>query len=132
MCPTQLVLIVDDDPSVRSSLHSLVRSIGCEARTFESGDSLLLSEAGEIAPADCVICDINMPGISGIELQAALCRRGVTIAFIFLSAYLTERVRDAALAGGALCVLEKPADPDLLCRWLVIALERSRSGSTAA
>jgi FixJ family two-component response regulator len=121
MYKTKRVLIVDDDPSARHALYSLVRSTGCHAEMFESGDILLQHPIEKVVLADCVICDINMPGINGIELQRALAQRGYRLAFIFVTAFVNDRTRRAALAGGALCVLEKPFDPEVLCQWLVSA-----------
>jgi FixJ family two-component response regulator len=126
MYETKLVFVVDDDPSARSALHSLVRSVGCNAEMFESGATLLAHSMEKPVLADCIICDINMPGINGVELQNRLVRRGYRIAFIFVTAFMTDHARRAALSGGALCVLEKPTDPDVLCQWLGCAFARGR------
>jgi FixJ family two-component response regulator len=118
MHATKLVLIVDDDASVRASLSSLVRSIGSGANTFDSAETLLALGESEISRANCIICDVNMPGINGIDLQDLLHANGCQVPFIFLTAHFTDALRDMAIAGGALCVLEKPMDPDVLCVWL--------------
>jgi FixJ family two-component response regulator len=118
MHATKRVYIVDDEASVRVSISSLVRSSGFDASTFESGETLLALGVSEISRADCIICDVNMPGINGIDLQALLYKSGCRVPFIFCTAHFTDDMRAAALAGGALCVLEKPVDPDVLCKWL--------------
>jgi FixJ family two-component response regulator len=122
----KLVFIVDDDQSVRASLRSLVRSLGCDAETFGSSEALLSLGEHLILLADCVICDVDLPGISGIELQNVLHKRGYLLDFIFLTAYGADDVCEVALSGGALCVLEKPVDPEALCQWIVSAFEFPR------
>ena len=123
MGQAKLVFIVDDDRSVRSSLRSLVRSLGCDAETFESSEAFLSQGEHLILLADCVICDVDLPGMSGIELQNVLRQRGYLLNIIFLTAYGADDFSEAALSGGALCVLEKPVDPDVLCQWIVSAFE---------
>ena len=112
------IAIVDDDELVRRSMSSLVRSVGLQARTFGSADELL---AMKEATFDCVISDVQMPGMSGLELQQILSRRRNPPPFIVITAH-AKRSRDAALAAGATCFLEKPVDGDQLIMCLEAVL----------
>jgi FixJ family two-component response regulator len=76
------------------------------AKTFASGQHFL--SANGLADTACIVADVQMPGISGIELQQALTAKGLKIPMIFITAYPDERVRDKALDGGAICFLNKP------------------------
>jgi FixJ family two-component response regulator len=85
-----------------------VRSMDLTANMFASGQDFL-SFAGHSDSA-CIVADVQMPGISGIELQQALTARGLKIPMVFITAYPDERVRAKALDGGAICFLNKPFD----------------------
>lgn len=106
------VAIVDDDPAVRASLASLLRSAGLAARCFESGSTLL----AEAAPEDlsCIVTDLHMPGMNGLELQKELACRGWRPKVILMTAYPSDGTRAQALAAGAAAYLAKPVDPDAL------------------
>jgi FixJ family two-component response regulator len=103
-----VISIVDDDASVRTALGSLVRSMDLVARVFASGRDLL--DSPDLHDTDCIIADIQMPEMSGLELQEALNARASKIPMIFVTAFADESVRRQALAGGAVGFLEKPFD----------------------
>jgi FixJ family two-component response regulator len=117
---TPLVSVVDDDKSVRASVGSLVRSIGRTALTFSSAEAFLGSAEAEAT--GCLIADIQMPGMSGIELQETLATQGRRMPIIFITAYPEERIRRQVLAAGALCLLSKPWDSDALVNFIESAL----------
>jgi FixJ family two-component response regulator len=115
------VAVVDDDESVRRALKRLLHSVGVEAETFSSGQSLLdaLSSATPSVPA-CVIADFQMPGIDGLELQRRMIRTGVPI--IFITGNDDPAVREMALAQGAAGYLTKPLDGAVLIRAIQITV----------
>jgi FixJ family two-component response regulator len=113
---TQSVSIVDDDESVRHSVGALVRSLGYTAHAFPSGEDFLNSAAAEAT--DCLVADIQMPGMSGIELQQALATRGSKLPIIFITAFPQDRFRQQVLAAGAVCLLGKPCDGDELANYI--------------
>lgn len=107
-----IVGIVDDDPDVRGSLNSLMRSAGMTPRCFSSAHALLAdADPGALA---CIITDLHMPGMTGLELQAEIGRRGWRQPVIVMTAYPTDQARDQALRAGAAAFLTKPLDPDAL------------------
>ena len=112
MRATRLVAIVDDDPDVRGSLDSLLRSAGLVARGFASAEDLL--DTRDEADFACIVTDLHMPGLTGLELQAELARRGWTVPLIVVTAYPTRAARLQALGRGAAAFLTKPVDPDQL------------------
>ena len=101
-----LISIVDDDASVRAATESLVRSLGFETRTFASADSFLQSSSPR--ETRCLILDVKMPNMSGIELQERLSELGFEIPIIFITAYPDEAVRQRAMEAGAFAFLLKP------------------------
>jgi FixJ family two-component response regulator len=104
----KLVAIVDDDASVRSALLGLMRSAGLSARTFASAEEFLRSGAeGETA---CLVADVRMPGMSGLELQADLNARSAGIPVIFITAHGDTAARARALNAGAIRFFQKPFD----------------------
>jgi FixJ family two-component response regulator len=107
------VFIVDDDGGVRSSLRMLIRSIGLRAETFASGDEFL--EAYDPDRSGCLILDVRMPGMSGIELQERLLARGAHLPIIFITAHGDVPMAVKAMQGGAVDFIQKPfRDQDLL------------------
>jgi FixJ family two-component response regulator len=108
------VCVVDDDESVRLSIGALIRSLGYTAHGFDSAEGFLNS--AEAAATDCLITDVQMPGLSGIDLQKALNERGRAPPVIFITAFPQDRIRRQAMAAGALSFLSKPCDDDLLVR----------------
>ncbi|APO48818.1 FixJ family two-component response regulator [Bradyrhizobium diazoefficiens] len=120
MAKTPVIAIVDDDEGVRTSLASLVRSIGYEAQAYESGMDFLRQAPGD-DPA-CMIADVQMPVITGDELQAQLIASGRRFPIIFMTAFPSESVRRRVMAAGAHCYLGKPSSGDEIIRYLEEAL----------
>jgi FixJ family two-component response regulator len=113
--PTERVLVsvVDDDESVRESLPDLLKEFGFEPRAFASAEEFLLSD--DVNRTVCLILDIAMPNMSGLDLQRALQARGHKIPVIFITAQTDSAVRTRAIQQGAVSVLQKPFnDTDLL------------------
>jgi FixJ family two-component response regulator len=100
-----LISIVDDDDTVRAATESLVRSLGFKTRTFASAESFLQSSS--LSGTRCLILDVQMPNMGGIELQDHLSKLGFKIPIIFMTAYPDESVRQRALQAGAVGFLLK-------------------------
>jgi len=124
-----LIAIVDDDEFVCRALKRLIRSMGMTAETYGSSTEFVdLIEALPSFQPDCVVLDVQMPGMTGIEVQASLRRVRGAIPVIFITAHDDRVVRMQALAGGAVAFLRKPFDDVLLIRTLDAALGRSVTG----
>lgn len=108
----QLVAIVDDDKSVQSALKDLMESAGLSARCFGSAEEFLESDwRSETA---CMVADIRMPGMSGLELQAKLKDEGSRIPIIFITAHGDAKMKMQAMKAGAVEFLSKPFDDEVL------------------
>jgi FixJ family two-component response regulator len=118
-----MVSIIDDDESVRTAARCLVRSLGYDARTFASAEEFLQSD--DMGKTACLIVDVQMPKMSGLELQSTLRAKGHRTPIIFVTAFPEERVRMRALEGGAICFLSKPFDGKVLVDCLTMALAAS-------
>ena len=118
---THLIAIVDDDKSVQSALQDLVEADGFSARTFGSAEEFL--ESGLQRKVACLITDIRMPGMSGLELQAKLKADGYKTPIIFITAHGDARVRIQAMREGAVEFLMKPFDDQVLLSRLHAALD---------
>jgi FixJ family two-component response regulator len=116
-----LVAIVDDDDSVRNALEGLLKAVGLSARTFASAEEFL--ESGHQHQTRCLIADIRMPGISGLELQAKLNAEHCRIPTIFITAHGDAQMRMQALRAGAVEFLAKPFDDEALLESVRAALE---------
>jgi FixJ family two-component response regulator len=103
-----LIAIVDDDAPVRTALEDLLGSLGWSTCTFSSAESLLHSRF--LLEARCLILDVQMPNMSGVELQEHLTRLGLDIPIIFITAYPDEEAKSRALKAGAIEFLYKPKD----------------------
>lgn len=114
------VAIVDDDELMRGALQGLLKSAGLDARTFASAEEFLRS--GEPQRCGCLITDIRMPGMSGLDLQAALKADRIAIPIIFITAHGDERMRMQALRSGAAEFLAKPFDDEVLLEAVHAAL----------
>jgi FixJ family two-component response regulator len=115
-----LISIVDDDESVREATKGLVRSLGYGAAAFASAEEFLQSK--QINDTDCVISDVQMPGLSGVELQSRLIADGNRTPIIFITASQEERTRAKALKAGAIGVLSKPFNEERLIEYIRTAL----------
>jgi FixJ family two-component response regulator len=116
-----VISIVDDDRSVRSATNRLVRSLGFIAHTFASADEFLTSSY--IDQTSCLIVDIRMPLMNGLELQSALLAKGVRIPMIFITAFPEDDARMQAMAAGAVDFLTKPFDRKTIIKALAAALK---------
>jgi FixJ family two-component response regulator len=118
---TKLVAIVDDDELMRSALQGLLKSAGLPVRAFSSAEEFLNSCNRE--QAACLITDIRMPGISGLELQAKLEAEHLRIPTVFITAHGDAEMRTQALRAGAIEFLPKPFDDEILLDSVRLALE---------
>jgi FixJ family two-component response regulator len=118
---TPLVAIVDDDDLMRSALEGLLKAVGLPARAFASAEEFLKS--GQQHQTACLIADIRMPGMSGLELQATLNAEHCRIPTIFITAHGDARMRMQALRAGAVEFLAKPFDNEVLVASVRAALE---------
>lgn len=118
----QLVGVVDDDYSVRESLESLIRSIGMEVRVFASAEEFLQSSHSR--KPDCLILDVRLTGMSGMELNRHLIARGCRVPVVFITAHgFDDRARSEALSGWTVACLTKPFGEDELLEAVHAALK---------
>jgi FixJ family two-component response regulator len=115
-----MIAIVDDDESVRETTKGLVRSLGYAAAAFASAEDFLRSD--RLHDASCLISDVQMPGLTGVELQDRLAAAGNRMPIIFITAFPEERIRTRALAAGAHGFLAKPFSDESLIGCLDKAL----------
>lgn len=118
---TKVVSIVDDDDLIRTALQGLLKAVGLPARAFASAEAFL--ESGHQHDTACLIADIRMSGMSGLELQAKLNAERIRIPTIFITAHGDERLRMHALRAGAVEFMAKPFDNDALLESVRAALE---------
>ena len=118
---TRLVAIVDDDDSMRSALHGLLQSADLQAQAFASAEEFLNS--GQQHQISCLIVDIRMPGMSGLELQAQLNADRCRIPIIFITAHGDEKMRMQALRAGAVEFMAKPFNDEALLESVRAALD---------
>ncbi len=121
---SELVVAVDDDFRVRESIESLVESAGYTSALFSSAEEFL--QSGKLAVAACVITDVRMPGMDGIELQRRLRLERPNLPIVFISAHNTAVLRQKALSGGAVNFLYKPFDAADLLDVIQAALTKAR------
>jgi FixJ family two-component response regulator len=116
------VVVVDDDESVCRAIRRLLRSIGIASEAFESGDAFLnvLSSIPSYHP-DCVILDVQMPGLDGLEVQRRLSGSGTPV--VFITAHDDIDVREKAIAGGAVAYLRKPFNDQIFVKTVLTALD---------
>ena len=118
---TKLVAILDDDDSVRTALQGLLKAVGLPAQAFASAEEFLKS--GQQHQIACLIADIRMPGMSGLELQAQLNAERCRIPIIFITAHGDAKMRMKALRAGAVEFMAKPFDDEVLLENVRAALE---------
>ncbi len=116
-----LISVVDDDESVRESLSGLIRSVGFGALVFASAEEFLSSN--RLLDTDCLILDVRMPGMNGLELQRRLAASHTSIPVIFITAHGDEEARVRALNGGAVEYLLKPFSEEALLSAIDAALK---------
>jgi FixJ family two-component response regulator len=117
-----IISIVDDDPSQRTATARLLRSMGFTAYAFSSAREFLLSP--RLSDTACLVVDVEMPGMSGVELQEHLIARGNAAPIIFITAFPKDRIREQAMRAGAICFLTKPFDEKQLLDGVERALTR--------
>jgi FixJ family two-component response regulator len=120
-CEDTLISIVDDDSLARDGIRELVESLGYKAITFSSAEHFLGSDT--ITQTACLITDLQMPGLNGLELQDALRSRGHRTPIILITAYPNENHRNRALDGGAVGFLSKPFDEASLIKCLTAVIK---------
>jgi FixJ family two-component response regulator len=120
-----LVSIVDDDALARDGIAELVEPLGYNVVTFTSAEHFLRSDV--IAETACLITDVQMPGLSGLELQEVLQSQGHLMSVIVITAYPNEKHRTRALENGAVGYLSKPFDESSIIECLTIAIELQSS-----
>lgn len=110
--PRQLIAVVDDDRSIQSALKDLLESVGLLSESFESAEEFLASD--RLNQTACLVLDIRMPGMSGLDLQARLRTEGHRIPIIFMTARADTQTKTQAMKAGALEFLTKPFDDEVL------------------
>ena len=110
--PVPVVLVVDDDDAVRRAIARLVRAAGWTVEVFDSGESLL--HRGRLSAAGCLVVDLRMPGMDGLELQRRLRQMNCRTPLIMISAHDDETARSQAMGGGAAQFVRKPFREDEL------------------
>jgi len=120
-----MISVVDDDPMVRESTIDLLNSLGYAATAFESGEDFL--DSVQAKSTSCVITDLHLPGISGIELQEQIKLGGNPVPVIFITAFPEVRVQARAFATGAVAFLTKPFEEGALISSLEAALDQRRA-----
>ena len=122
-----IISVIDDDASVRAAIDNLLRSRGYVVQTFASAEDFLRS--ARMDDLSCVIADVQMPGMSGLELLTRVHERLYPVPFILITAFPDEGVRAQALKAGAICFLAKPFDPLALFDCLDTAVQQPRGGA---
>ena len=119
MPKTPIISIVDDDEAVRIATRALIRSLGYHVASFASAEDFLASE--QINETSCLISDVQMPGLNGLELQARLKAGGHRIPIIFITAFPDDGVRHRAMQSGAISFMSKPFSNENL----ILSLDRA-------
>jgi len=122
-----LISIIDDDESVRRTTTRLIESFGFRAAAFESAEEFLSSD--HLNDASCLIVDVRMPGMNGLQLQSQLAATGSRIPIIFITAYDDKASRQRAMQAGAAAFLGKPFTDEELLQWIRSALRQEESGT---
>ena len=121
-----VVFIVDDDSSVRRSVERLIQSVGLTTKSFASAQEFL--QSGQKEETGCLVLDVRLPAISGLDLQDKLSRAGVFLPFIFISGHGTVPMSVRAMKAGAVDFLQKPFDEQDLLDAVYRAIDRCRQG----
>jgi FixJ family two-component response regulator len=125
MAQNTLISIVEDDQPFRESMKKLVRSLGYAVEAFSSATDFLASPL--LPTTACLVADVQMPGMTGIELHSKLIDAGYAIPTILVTAYPNEMARIRALKNGVVCYLPKPVDDERLERCLRSALQSGKA-----
>jgi len=119
-----VISVVDDDASVRAATSKFLRSHGYTVQAYSSAEDFLRS--GRLNDTSCVIADVQMPGMSGLELLTMVRAQGHGVPFIFITAFPDEIIRARAQQAGAICFLPKPFAGPTLINCVAVALEGHR------
>jgi FixJ family two-component response regulator len=122
-----MIAVIDDDESIRDSTRSLLRSVGHKVESFDSAGTFL--DLGAVAETECVVLDVLMPGMDGLELQRRLNASHPGIPIIFVTAHDDATNRRTAIEAGAIDVLNKPFQADTLVATVQTALMRRSTGT---
>ena len=125
---SNLISVVDDDESIRRTTKLLIESFGYRAAVFESAEIFL--RFGKLYDTSCLIVDINMPGINGLQLQSQLAAEGCSIPIIFITAYGNIESRRQAMQAGAVAFLDKPFSDEQLLKSIRTALTLEEASRT--
>src|SRR6202048_3278415 len=118
-----IVMIVDDDDSIRKAVRRLMKSYGFAVETFASAEEFLGSD--RLAKTSCLVLDVHMPGLNGLELQKRLVASGSVVPIIFITAFTDDRARAQAMNAGAASYLAKPFSDEALLNWIHSVLENA-------
>ena len=127
MSTLSVISVVDDDASVRAATNNLLRSYGYVVHTFASAEEFL--QSAHLNDTSCVIADVQMPVMSGVELLTTMRAQGYRVPFIFITAFPDDSIRDRALKAGAICFLAKPFAAPTFIKCLGTALKGHRGGA---
>ncbi len=130
MSDSATVFVVDDDPALRESLELLARSAGLPAKSYPTAAEFL--RAYDANQAGCVLADIRMPGMSGLELQEVLAEKGMPIPVIILTGHADVSAAVRAMKHGAVDFVEKPFEPDALVAAIEQAIGKDRAARATA
>jgi FixJ family two-component response regulator len=122
-----LISVVDDDESIRRTTTFLIESFGFRAAAFESAENFLKSD--QMHNTSCLIVDVQMPGMSGLELQSELAAAGYDIPIVFMTAYENKVSRQQAMQAGAVAFLAKPFGDEQLLQTVRLALGKDDGGT---
>jgi FixJ family two-component response regulator len=114
------IVVIDDDASVRAATNNLLESHGYRVRSFESAEEFL--ESGDLEDNSCVIADVQMAGMSGLDLLRHMRDRGYRVPFVVVTAFPDDAMRARALDSGVICFLAKPFASSALVKCIEVAL----------
>jgi FixJ family two-component response regulator len=126
MSERSLIAVVDDDEAIREATESLIRSVGFKAAVYASAEEFLRSSHLQVTA--CLIVDVRMPGMSGLDLQRQLATTNYSIPIIFITAHGDADTRTRALRAGAVAFLDKPFSDEVLLGAVQAALQSSQGG----
>ena len=118
-----VISIIDDDESMREAIQNLIHALGFVAYTFTSAEAFL--QSGHVSDTSCLITDVQMPGLSGSDLQKLLIAQGHRLPIIFVTGFPDEEIREQVMRNGAIGFLSKPFDGELLVKHIEAALNRA-------
>jgi len=125
-----LIAVVDDDESVRRALERVLRAAGMDAETYSCGGDFV-ADVARLDP-DCIILDLQMPGLNGFETQQRLTDASCCIPIVVLTAYEGEGASERAIRGGAAAFLQKPVDSRVLLDTVIAAIERRQGAAESS